>query len=201
VDVSQNILVHKLFLFLILILNITPALGREWEDRNGIVIDATLYHLNSSSVGLRLRGGKVVEVRKDKLSLLDQDYLRLMEANKSTCQRLRVEIFQATNYGALCAVYKTRLVRKQRKVKDYYSWLDKKQYYTTETYEDKENFKIYDLAFIEGLTTVIDGDTLDLLAWENGNYNYVTIENAKKTVPKFSLDPITSLVPIKQFGQ
>lgn len=157
--------------------------------------------MNANSVGLRLKSGQVVEVIKDKLSQADQDYLRLMERHKGTSQRLRLQVFQATGDGALCSVYKTRTVTKERRVPSHYSKLQQKQYYTYESYQEVENIKIYDLAYVEGLTTVVDDDILDVIVWGDGNYTYTAVNNAKKSVPKFSLDPIVSARPIQQFGQ
>jgi len=175
--------------------------SREWVDRNGLVIEATVYQMSSRSVGLRLKSGQVVEVEKSKLSKRDQDYLQLMEAHKDTSQRLRLKVFQSMRNGALCTVYKTRVVTKRRKVPSHYSKLQQKQYYTYENYQEVENIKIYDLAFIEGLTTVVDDDILDIIAWGDGSYNYATVDKAEKTVPKFSLDPVISARPVQQFGQ
>jgi hypothetical protein len=175
--------------------------AREWVDRNGLVVDATVYQMNAHSVGLRLKSGQVVEVRKEKLSQLDQEYLGLMERHKNTSQRLRLQVFQATGEGALCAVYRAITVTKKRRVPSHYSKLQEKQYYTNETYQEVENVKIYDLAYVPGLTTVVDDEILDVIVWGDGNYSYTAVNNAKKSVPKFSLEPIISSRPIQQFGQ
>ena len=90
---------------------------------------------------------------------------------------------------------------KKRRVPSLYSKLQQKQYYTYELYQEVENIKIYDLAYVEGLTTVVDDDILDVIIWGDGNYTYTAVNNAKKSVPKFSLDPIISSRPIQEFGQ
>ncbi len=186
---------------LLFVIIISSTSAREWLDRNGLVVEATVYQMNSHSVGLRLKNGQVVEVRREKLSQADQEYLRLMERHRGTSQRLRLQVFQATGDGALCSVYKTRTVTKKRRVPSLYSKLQQKQYYTYELYQEVENIKIYDLAYVEGLTTVVDDDILDVIIWGDGNYTYTAVNNAKKSVPKFSLDPIISSRPIQEFGQ
>lgn len=174
----------------------TAAHGREWTDTSGRIISATLVGINKHSVILRISGGREIRVPREKLSEADKLLLTRYETHKRTANRIHVLVTQATNDGALCAVYIKTIENVPTKKVKYEIGLDGPTYVTVNVPTPRLAI-LHEVAFIHKLTTVKDGESLDLIAWTAGHFDYESVGAGPRRVPAYQLDPPEGEVAIE----